>query len=302
MASMSQRQYRPSQENRLTKIIVLKNLRARLLVSFTFLLLSCLLHTSVLTVSLGAASTSPSLATRTYKVVTIGPGCGGFFGHIRIDLESEGNEVSGYYSLQFDPAVLTNPIVTLGADTAGTWTLLTNPNQLAQGRIGIAADTVPGNPATLSPPDRRMINIRFDVVPGSPTGPTSITFVPNNAVPTPPTLRSTSDPDGNLLPTVYQDGSLMIGGTACTTSARVSLSGRVTNATGLGIRSAEVFLTDSEGNRRKVLTSSLGYYQFDEIDSGKSYVMGVSSRRYRFESRVVQVTDNLTELDFVGLE
>lgn len=300
MASMSQRHYRPSEENRSTMSVVLETLRAGFLMGFTFLLLSGFLHTSVL--ARGTASTSPGLATRTFKVVTIGPGCGGFFGHVRIDLESEGDEVSGYFSIQVDPNVLTNPVATLGADVPVQWDFITNTLQLAQGRIGIAADGPVSRPITLSPPDRRFLNIRYDVVPGAPTGLTSISFVPNDADPAPPTPRSTSNGAGQLLPTAYQNGSLMIGGTACTTSARVSVSGRVTTATGLGIRSAEVFIADSEGNRRKVVTSSLGYYQFDEIDSGKSYVMGVSSRRYRFESRVVQVTDNLTDLDFIGLE
>jgi len=30
--------------------------------------------------------------------------------------------------------------------------------------------------------------------------------------------------------------------------------------------------------------------------------MGVSARRYRFESRTVQVSDNLVDVDFTGIE
>ncbi len=299
MVSTSQRQYRPSKQNRLTKTIGLEDLRARFAVSFAVLLLSCLLQTSVFARGSVTESASLGLATRTFKVVTIGPGCGGFFGHVRIDLESEGNEAGAGFTIGFDPTILSNPEVTVGAN-ALSWALTLNESQVGIGRIFILLDS--STTAALSPPDRRMVNIRFDVAPGAPVGPTSITFVPNDASPAVVKAQSTSDSLGNLIPTAYQGADLMIGGTACTTSTRVSVSGRVTTSTGVGIRNAGVFITDSDGNQRKVLTSSLGYYQFDEIDSGKSYVIGVSSRRYRFASRVVQVIDNLTDLDFVGLE
>lgn len=301
MASTSQRQFRPSNGDRLTRTGVFGNLRARFATGTAFLLLSCLVHSTVLASASTPVSHYTNLATRTFKVVTIGPGCGGFFGHVRIDLESEGNEAAAGFTIGFNPAILSNPIVSLGAD-AGFFILTTNTNQLAQGRIGILIDSGLPNPVAVSPPDRRMVQIRFDVAPGAPAGSTPITFIPNNAVPAPPTLRSTSNSAGDLLTTAYQDANLVIGGTGCATSASVSVSGRVVSAGGTGVRGAEVFIVDPDGNRRKVLTSSLGYYQFDEVESGKSYVLGVSSRRYRFESKALQINDNLANVDFVGQE
>jgi hypothetical protein len=61
-------------------------------------------------------------------------------------------------------------------------------------------------------------------------------------------------------------------------------------------------MVDSRGNARAVITSSLGYYQFDEVETGESYVIGVSSKRFRFSSKLVQVVDSLTDVNFVGIE
>lgn len=82
------------------------------------------------------------------------------------------------------------------------------------------------------------------------------------------------------------------------TSARVQVSGRVLNSEGIGIRNAEVVLTDTNGISRTIRTGSFGYYSFDQIESGETYVVSVRSRRYRFTSRVVQLTDSVSELNF----
>jgi hypothetical protein len=61
-------------------------------------------------------------------------------------------------------------------------------------------------------------------------------------------------------------------------------------------------MTDANGVVRTATTSSFGFYRFEGVTVGESYVMGVSSRNYRFTPRVVQVFDSLTDIDFVGLE
>jgi hypothetical protein len=85
-------------------------------------------------------------------------------------------------------------------------------------------------------------------------------------------------------------------------AANVSISGRVLTAEGRGIRSTAVILTDSLGNSRTAVTSSFGYYRFDEVAAGETYVLSVSSKRYQFEPRTVNVNDNLTDVDFVAQE
>ena len=82
----------------------------------------------------------------------------------------------------------------------------------------------------------------------------------------------------------------------------VTISGRVTTPAGLVLRNAIVSLTDSQGTRRTAATGSFGTYSFSEVQAGQSYVIGVSSKRYRFSPQSLQVNGNLSNVDFVGLE
>ena len=81
-----------------------------------------------------------------------------------------------------------------------------------------------------------------------------------------------------------------------------TVSGRVTTPDGRGLRNAAVKIIDQNNLVRTVTTSSFGFYSFDNVATGQSYTMRISSRLYRFTPRVVQVTGDLTDVDFVGLE
>lgn len=84
--------------------------------------------------------------------------------------------------------------------------------------------------------------------------------------------------------------------------AEVSITGRVFTPNGQGLRNAVVNLTDSTGQRRSATTSSFGVYQFDAVATGQTYTLGVSSKRYRFAPRIQDVSGQLTDIDFTGLE
>ncbi|MEO8042759.1 MAG: carboxypeptidase-like regulatory domain-containing protein [Acidobacteriota bacterium] len=94
-------------------------------------------------------------------------------------------------------------------------------------------------------------------------------------------------PDGpNLSPTV----------------APVSLSGRVTDAQGNGIRGARMTIESGVmPESRSALTSSFGYYSFDGLSTG-TYLVTINSKRYAFAvpSRLVTMNDNVTSFDFVA--
>lgn len=85
-------------------------------------------------------------------------------------------------------------------------------------------------------------------------------------------------------------------------SAAATVTGRVTTPTGLGLRNAVVTLTDPQGGTRKATTSSFGNYSFTGVATGQTYFLSVSSKRFRFASRSLEVNGNLTSVDFVGLE
>lgn len=87
------------------------------------------------------------------------------------------------------------------------------------------------------------------------------------------------------------------------TAADVSVSGRVTTAAGQGIRNVRVTLTAPDGSVRNAVTGSFGYYRFDDVETGRTYVLEVASRRYAFSqpTRTISVNDELTDIDFVAL-
>ena len=84
------------------------------------------------------------------------------------------------------------------------------------------------------------------------------------------------------------------------TTAGVSVGGRVTTFDDYGISGANVTLTDESGNIRTAVTNGFGYYSFDEVTAGGTYVLTVSQKRYFFPNSplVVNVQDDLTNADF----
>ena len=84
--------------------------------------------------------------------------------------------------------------------------------------------------------------------------------------------------------------------------ASVNISGQVFGANGLGLRNATVSITDAAGNIRRVPTSSLGFYLIGNVDTGQTYSISVASRRYRFEPKTLNLSNELTNVDFFGLE
>lgn len=84
-------------------------------------------------------------------------------------------------------------------------------------------------------------------------------------------------------------------------AASVSVSGRAGTAYGRGIAGAAVILTDLHGNTRAVVTNSFGYFRFDGVTAGQTYVVTASSREYQFAQQFVTVTDDVTDLTLTAL-
>lgn len=81
-----------------------------------------------------------------------------------------------------------------------------------------------------------------------------------------------------------------------------TVGGKVLTPDGRGLRNASVSITDSQGVRRTATTNSFGLYTFNNVSTGSTYLVSVSSKRYRFTSRNLVVNDNVTNVDFVGVE
>ena len=84
------------------------------------------------------------------------------------------------------------------------------------------------------------------------------------------------------------------------TAATVSISGRIVNAQGRAISQARVSLTDMSGNTRTALSSAFGYYSFEDVEAGATYIVAVQSKRFTFAPQVVSVNDNISDLDFIA--
>ena len=80
------------------------------------------------------------------------------------------------------------------------------------------------------------------------------------------------------------------------------ISGRVVTPSGVAVRGAVVVLTDSQNVRRIATTSSFGIYSFQNVMTGESYVLGVTSKRYRFAPLLFVLNGSLSNMDFQGLE
>jgi len=92
---------------------------------------------------------------------------------------------------------------------------------------------------------------------------------------------------------------------AIPTAAPASVSGRVTNGGGAGLRGVYVTITDaSTGETRTTITNSFGNYTFTDLEVGNFYTMMVSSKRYAFDSpvRSFTLTQDVVGINFVSSE
>lgn len=227
---------------------------------------------------------------RTIRVVSTTADPGGTV-TVSIELDSQGDEVATSFTLNFDPTIFSLPAVRLGTGAPQGASLSINANQSMNGRLGVLVDAVSN--FQIAPPARQVIAVSFNVAADAPGGASPITFV------TTPTLLSVSNPIGALLSTAYEGGNVTISGPA---STLVTVGGRVTTPSGLSLRNAIVTLTDSNNVTRTATTSSFGSYSFSGVETGRSYTITASSRRFRFAPRVAIITDNVSNLDFAGLE
>ncbi len=84
------------------------------------------------------------------------------------------------------------------------------------------------------------------------------------------------------------------------TSAEVTVAGRVKNAAGKGVQRALVILIDSSGTARTAAANVFGYYRFKNVNAGETYVMRASAKRYSFSTQIVSVNEDLSDMDFTA--
>jgi CSLREA domain-containing protein len=83
------------------------------------------------------------------------------------------------------------------------------------------------------------------------------------------------------------------------TAGGVTISGRVyATGGGRGLLGATVVLTDMNGNERTTLSSTFGYFRFDDVRAGEAYILSVRSRRYHYLPQYFFVGENISDIGF----
>lgn len=86
------------------------------------------------------------------------------------------------------------------------------------------------------------------------------------------------------------------------TAASVNLGGRVMLAGGQGIVNSRVTLTMPDGTSRTVISGSFGYYCFEDVEVGRTYVISATAKRFVFSvpTQVVSLNEAREDVDFIG--
>ena len=83
-----------------------------------------------------------------------------------------------------------------------------------------------------------------------------------------------------------------------------SISGRIKTPQGRPIKAALVVLKDADSNEvvRSTFSSSFGYYRLEQVETGKSYVLSVSHKRYLFvfPAQLMEINNDRSGVDFTG--
>lgn len=199
----------------------------------------------------------------------------------------------------FDPASAFNLIGNVGTATGFS---AANQNQTGNG-------TSPLNPMLGGLGDNGGTTPTHALLAGSPAidkgGAASVPFAEFVLPPVTTDQRGTMRPiDIASIPNATGGDGSDIGAfeAAAPTAANVAVSGRVLTNDGRGLQNAVVVMTDSNGNTRTVRTTTFGNFRFENVEAGEIYIFQISSKRFTFDSQIVTVSEEITELIFTAAE
>ncbi len=85
------------------------------------------------------------------------------------------------------------------------------------------------------------------------------------------------------------------------TAANVSVAGKVMTGKS-GISRVIVTVTDAAGTIRTAKTNTFGYYRFEVLPAGQTYIFNASAKGYSFAPQVLTLNDSVENLDFAATE
>jgi uncharacterized repeat protein (TIGR01451 family) len=194
------------------------------------------------------------------------------------------------FTVFYDPAVL-QPASPAGSNTG---TLSANCSVLANspqaGRVVVSGACAT---AITTSSGGVLYNLQFNVI-GSSGQRTGLRF--NNPSTGTQTFQFNSGtPAANTMNGLF---SVLPGPTA----ASVTVSGKVTTASGRGIRNVLITMTDSQGRVQTAQTTAFGYYKFESVAVGETVTISAKARRFTFvQSSIVRTTnESISDADFVS--
>ena len=227
---------------------------------------------------------------------------------VPITLSNNTGPIAGYViEIQYNPNIVVPD--TFAFDTTGTLSTINGMGQGCQVQSGITMDSATVNTlriaAACNPQitaaSGTLINLRFDVV-GAAGSSTPLTFdVTTPAGGTPPTYfeyfnAATPNQPTRVVPTAV-NGTFTVTGA---TPASVNLAGQVLIAKGRGLRNAQVRLTLADGTVRTAMSSAFGYYRFTDVQAGQTVTVEILSKRYGFQPQTVNVSGDVSNLNFIA--
>jgi Concanavalin A-like lectin/glucanases superfamily/Cohesin domain/Carboxypeptidase regulatory-like domain len=199
-------------------------------------------------------------------------------------LNSDGNTTAVQFTVTYDATKLT-----LASVTTATQDNAVARNTSTPGKVSVLAYRVLGGMIGF-PPNTELLRLNFTVNQGA-TGTTPIAFTDT------PTAPLAADPQGNAVVLNNSPATVTLTGP---TAANVTVSGRVLTTDGRGLTNAIVTMTDASGNVRSYRTGSFGYFNFDEVEAGQTYVFSVNSKLYTFAPQILPINDDVSDLIFTA--
>ncbi len=208
---------------------------------------------------------------------------------VPIRVDTVGNEAGYTFSIAFDSTILTNPQVAIGNGGGDVVFNTNNPGQIGFSVTSFSGGTIAeGNNIAL-------VNVTFTLASGAPAGTTPITFTDT------PARRKASgvDPNTPITQPTYTGGTITISGA---TAAGATISGRILTSGGRGIAGAVITLTEANGNRRTAISTAFGYYRFENVAAGDSYVIAATAKRWRFReaTKVIALNADTGDVNFIA--
>jgi hypothetical protein len=86
------------------------------------------------------------------------------------------------------------------------------------------------------------------------------------------------------------------------TAAPVSVAGRAMTAGGQPLVGVRVSLLNSAGVFKTVRTNTFGYFRFNDVPAGQTYILAAVSKEYEFASQVVTALNDIADLNLIALD